>query len=110
MNRNNWNEKLQEVCQSIGVVDTHDHIWGKSQRRLRNPDLFDYIEESYLYFDLLSAGMPPKILDKKYSKEQRWKSLYPYLCRVSNTAYYRLLISAFQELYDFTDIEINEHN
>lgn len=91
------------------VIDTHEHI------RPREPGAYDGLfalwEESYVAADFASAGMPSSVWEIAAEDEGRtWEQIRPYVERVENTAYYRSLVVACQELYGLSDPAITDDN
>jgi hypothetical protein len=57
LDRWTWHAAVAEIAWT-GIVDTHEHILVRQQRRQADPDLFDWIAASYYYAALLASGMP----------------------------------------------------
>jgi hypothetical protein len=77
----------------------------------REVDLFDLFDRTYVKGDFVSAGMPvDDWVREEFDPEEGWRNIRPYIHRVRNTSYYRSLMGAFRDLYDFTDDELNDAN
>lgn len=103
-----WQDIRKEM-DKIKVVDTHEHLGkelpifrpGKKQKM----DLMRFISYSYLYGDLVSAGMKMVALNRV-----AWDDIKPHMESVSTTSYYRYLIKALQDLYGLEGDQLNDTN
>ena len=95
----NMQEQIGEAIKQHGVFDAHEHLLGRRQRAQRNPDLFDWIAEAYLWGDLLAAGMDTAILsDKAAAPAKKWAALEKFLPLVDHTGYMKVCRYAWRDL------------
>ena len=103
-----WNEIRQEI-DKVQIVDTHEHL-GKELPIFRpnkkiKLNLMRFISYSYLYGDLVSAGMKPIALNRV-----AWEDMKPYLESVRTTVYYKYLIRALQDFYGLEGDQLTDAN
>jgi glucuronate isomerase len=100
-------ERLTELIEEIELVDTHEHLMPEQQRLASKIDLF-YLFPHYASSDLVSSGMPTKVLDMvrdpEVPLEERWQLFEPHWKHVRTTAYGRALILAARGLFGIHDI------
>jgi hypothetical protein len=117
-----WNE-IRESIGKMMIVDTHEHIsYPLTNKGKYSIDLTTFLLLGYLRGDFISAGMKPSIIKKLVSRSlnsiffteeesiQRWSELKAYIEQVRNTSYYRYLIIALRNLYNFQYDDIDESN
>lgn len=103
--------RLKQEVDAIPIADAHDHIMERRESLGRDVDLFDVFDRTYVKADFVSAGMPvDDWVREEFDPAEGWRRIRPYIHRVRNTSYYRSLIGAFRDLYDFTDDELNDGN
>jgi predicted TIM-barrel fold metal-dependent hydrolase len=86
------------------VIDCHEHTF--LPQALPQPvDLWVLLRNSDVGDDLISAGMPVST-----RSTLGWQDASSYLSAVSNTGFYRSLMLAFQNLFDFGEAELTETN
>lgn len=86
------------------VIDCHEHTF--LPQVLPQPvDLWVLLRNSDVGDDLISAGMPASARARL-----RWQDAAAYLPAVRNTGFYRSLMLAFQNLFDFGEAELTETN
>jgi len=104
-------EELRQEIDRILIIDTHEHILPRQEALRREVDLFDLFDQTYVKGDLVSAGMSVKAWEREeHDPQEGWKRIRPFLDKVRNTAYYRSLLAAFHDLYDFTYEELHNEN
>lgn len=104
-------ESVSSALGHHGVFDVHEHLLGREQRRERNPDLFMWIAESYLWGDLVSAGMDPGMLgDQRLSSAQKWDRLNSLLPGLVHTGYMEVCRRAWQDLCAMKATDLNSSN
>jgi predicted TIM-barrel fold metal-dependent hydrolase len=54
--------RIRDVVNNIGLVDTHEHLLSEAERNRAAHD-FGYLFPHYASSDLVSAGMPPAVLE-----------------------------------------------
>jgi predicted TIM-barrel fold metal-dependent hydrolase len=102
---------LRADIDAMPIVDAHEHLIEQSDSLARDVDLFDLFDRTYVKADFVSAGMAEEDwVRAEFDPEEGWRRIRPYLNKVRNTAYYRSLIGAFRDLYDFTDDGLNDSN
>ncbi len=105
-------ERVEEEIAAIPIVNSHEHIRPAEKIRTREVDLWDFFANCYVNADFVSAGFPgwvregysdPEVgwEEGSYDPEAAWKDMREWLPRVRNTAYFRALMLAFRELFDF---------
>ena len=104
--------EIQQVVDSIKLVDTHEHLIPEEMRLSTTTDFF-HLFKDYIRNDLISAGMgrdiEQYILNPENPLESRWNKFYPYWQKTRNTAYARNLIIAAQDLFGVEDINENTY-
>ncbi len=104
-------ERMRQEVDAIPIADAHDHIMGRRESLRREVDLFDLFDRTYVQSDLVSSGMPVHAWRREeFDPEEGWRRISPYLDRVRNTSYYRSLMGALRDLYDFGPEELNDRN
>ncbi len=94
---------IDDAIQRHGLLDVHEHLLGRDQRREKNPDLFDWIGSSYLWADLVSAGLnPAKLADRSAGWDARWSELVRVLPAVAHTGYMEVCRHAWRDLCGMT--------
>ncbi len=125
------NEKIRAAVEEIKMVDTHEHLMPESERNQYAVD-FGYLFGHYNTSDLVSAGMPPRLMEAvrlpmnayrrvhvnrmklrrfvaepertDMSLQERWQALEPYWEAIRNTAYARYTLIAIRDLFGFDDL------
>jgi hypothetical protein len=125
------NERLLNEIEKIALVDTHEHTMLESERDEYAID-FTYLFAHYNSSDLVSAGMPPSLLEavrpsihryrtsylkriklrrfvpeperENMSLEERWQALEPFWEATRNTAYAKATLIAVQDLFGLDDL------
>jgi uncharacterized protein len=95
---------LASAIAALAVIDCHEHTFLPEAHPLPM-DLWQLVRNSDLGDDLIAAGMPATsrpVLD--------WERAAPYLPAVRNTGFYRSLLLAFQDLFDFQADELTASN
>jgi uncharacterized protein len=95
---------LSSAFTALSVVDCHEHTFLPTARP-RPMDLWQVVRNSDLSDDLISAGMPAS--DRPILG---WERAAPYLHVVRNTGFYRSLVLAFRDLFDFQADELTATN
>jgi predicted TIM-barrel fold metal-dependent hydrolase len=104
-------KRIRREVDLIPIADAHDHIMERKDTLAREVDLFDLFDRTYVKGDFVSAGMPADAwVREEFDPEEGWRRIRPYLDRVRNTSYYRALIGAFHDLYDFPDGDLSDDN
>ena len=97
-------ETLHDYISALPSIDCHEHTL-LPEARPQPVDLWTVFRNSDVADDLISAGMPASdrpALD--------WECAAPYLPAVRNTGFYRSLLLAFQNLFDFDTNELTAAN
>jgi uncharacterized protein len=125
------NDAIQGAVDSIRLVDTHEHTMPEADRNLYAVD-FGYLFAHYNSSDLVSAGMPPRLMEAarlpmfKYrtayntrrglrrfisqperedmSLDERWAAMEPYWEMMRNTAYAKMTLIAIKDLFGIDDL------
>jgi len=126
------NEKVRLEVEDISMVDTHEHIMSQAERNEYAVD-FSYLFATYASQDLVSAGMPPRLLEavrlpvhrflktfwnchsippwiipeperEDMSLEERWQALEPFWEAIRNTAYAKQLLIAIEDIFGIDDL------
>ncbi len=128
----NIKESISSEIGKIRVVDTHEHIMAESERNEYALD-FSYLFALYNSSDLVSAGMPPGLMEaarlpihrfrvawvqrmrfpryytplparEDMSLEERWQAIEPYWEAIRNTAYAKQTLIAAREIFGVEDL------
>lgn len=112
MDRRSWYEKVADEVASVGIVDAHEHVLGRRQRKKADPDLFDWIEDSSYYVVLLASGMSEGEFHSRGPDDgpRRWQVLRPHLKRTRTSPCALLIDLAFCDLFDFSFFSLNDDN
>lgn len=82
MDINSIRQRLGDQIAEMPLIDTHEHLPAAEAKRDPKGDLFTEFLSHYFNRDLLSAGLPPRDLDRVLNKEgtvaDRWSLLEPY--------------------------------
>ncbi len=125
------NERIRTEVESISLVDTHEHIMPEAERNEYAVD-FGYLFAHYNSSDLVSAGMPPRLMEavrlpmhyyrlrhikrlnlhrsipeperEDMSLEERWQALEPYWEAIRNTAYAKQTLIVIRDLFGVEDL------
>ena len=124
-------DRIAEVVNGIWIVDTHEHLLSEEERARAAVD-FSYLFPHYASSDLISAGMPPSLLEaarlpirqvlvdrtvrmrrpRPYPipsradmpLEERWNAIEPYWEHSRYTGYGKCLRIAVRDLFGIPDI------
>ncbi len=103
MNAQQAYERILPQVMNLPIIDTHEHLPAREQDRDPDGDLFIEFMRHYFNRDILSAGMPPKDMDKVLSKQgtvmDRWLLLEPYWHVSRFTGYGRALALSVRDIY-----------
>ncbi len=107
-----WRETARNRLREHGIVDAHHHTLGQSQRRERNPGLWDWLSESYLFLvSIRAAGLEvDKFLDPGVPDNHRAQMLLPILKLTRATTYYRIVWEGLRTAFDFDLNTLDESN
>jgi uncharacterized protein len=123
--------RITQAVKAIPLVDTHEHLFSEEERHRAALD-FSYLFPHYAASDLISAGMPPALLESvrlptrpvlmerstrirrprpfpvpaqsDSSLAKRWDAIEPYWERIRHTGYGKCLLIAARDLFDAPDI------
>ena len=124
-------ERILSEIDKISLVDTHEHTMPESDRNDYAVD-FSYLFGHYNSSDLVSAGMPPRLMEsfrlpmhryreayikrtklhrnlpepesKDLTLAERWQVVEPYWEAIRNTAYAKVTLITIQELFGISDL------
>ncbi len=130
------NERIRSEVEKISMVDTHEHIMPEAERNEYAVD-FGYLFAHYNTSDLVSAGMPPRLMEavrlpmhryrlvhikrmklrrfmpeperKDMTLEERWQAVEPFWESIRNTAYARMTLITARELFGIDDLNQNTY-
>lgn len=118
MDINALQSSIRTALDEMRWVDHHDHVGEQfHEPPITEMDLPYFLTHTYLNGDLISAGISADFFAEEkwtYLKEgrdeteARWEELLPYLGPVRSTIYYRYLLIALRELYDWQGEEVDE--
>ena len=92
-------EPIEAALRQAGVCNVHEHLLGRRQRAQRDPGLMDWIGGSYLWADLVSAGLDrDRFGDAERPDEQRWAELQRVLPAVRHTGYMEVCRHGWRDL------------
>jgi uncharacterized protein len=123
--------RITQAVNAISLVDTHEHLLSEEERHRAALD-FSYLFPHYAASDLISAGMPPALLEavrsptrpvmleraarvrrpRPYldpgrgdmSLDERWDAVEPYWEHIRHTGYGVCLRIAVRDLFDVPDL------
>ncbi len=124
-------ERILAEVEKISIVNTHEHTMPESDRADHALD-FSLLFGHYSSSDLVSAGMPPRLLEaarlpmyryrmlansrtklartvpeperEDLSLEERWRAVKPYWEAIRNTAYARGVLIAARDIFGVDDL------
>jgi len=130
------NERIHSEVEKIAIVDTHEHVMLETDRNDYALD-FSYLFGHYNSSDLISAGMPPRLMEaarlpmhnfrqlfskrmkrrqpipeperEDMSLEERWQAIDPFWEAIRNTAYARATIIAAKDLFGIDDLNMDTY-
>ncbi len=111
--RNNSNlvEEIKMEMDQVPIIDTHEHIRKKEDLSREGVSLFTSLKYSILWPDFISAGMPPEQWETNSENlDDAWNKLRPFIDSVQTTSYFRTLMVAYRDLFDFKEEEVNDNN
>lgn len=92
-------EKISAATARAGICNVHEHLLGRDQRAERDPGLFDWIGSSYLWADLVSAGLNREVFaDTGIPMAHRWSELARILPAVRHTGYMQVCRYGWRDL------------
>ena len=126
------NERIKSEVEKVSMVDTHEHIMPEAERNEYALD-FSYLFGHYNSSDLVSAGMPPRLMEavrlptmhhyriafvkrlklrrfipaperEDMSLEERWQAMEPFWEAIRNTAYARATLITARDLFGVNDL------
>lgn len=125
------NQRIKSEVEAVSLIDTHEHIMPEVERDQYAVD-FGYLFAHYNTSDLVSAGMPPRLMEavrlpmhryrlvhikrmrlrrfipqperEDMSLEERWQAVEPYWEAIRNTAYAKMTLIAVKELFGVDDL------
>ena len=125
------NQRIKSAVEEISLVDTHEHIMPEAERDQYAVD-FGYLFAHYNTSDLVSAGMPPRLMEAArlpmhhyrlahikrmklhrvipepertdMTLEERWQAIAPFWEAIRNTAYAKQTLIAIKELFGIDDL------
>jgi len=97
-------DQLCEYIDELEIIDTHEHLPNEAEWASFERDVLAEWLAHYFCCDLVSAGMPRKVVDKdipdpSISLDERWQLVAPWWHAASNTGYARALEIAARDLY-----------
>jgi predicted TIM-barrel fold metal-dependent hydrolase len=124
-------ESIRAEVDKVRIVDTHEHIMAEAERGDYALD-FSYLFAHYNSSDLVSAGMPPRLMEavrlpmhryrvawndrmrlgrfipqperEDMSLEERWRAMEPYWEAIRNTAYAKQTLIAARDIFGVNDL------
>jgi hypothetical protein len=111
-NRNSIYSKVKDYTNTVKIINTHEHQRDISDFEGQDHNFYFLLANSYLQYDLVSAGAEPLNPDKikTHSLEALWDLYGPYLNFCSFTSFYSHFLSGFKQLYDFEDLYFSKEN
>jgi len=128
---NEINEKIKAEIEKISLVDTHEHIMPEAERNEYAVD-FSYLLAAYNATDLVSAGMPPRLMEavclpmhryelallkrkkirrslpeperEDMSLQERWQAVEPFWEAMRNTAYAKQTLITTRDIFGIDDL------
>lgn len=128
---NQINQRIEAEVEKISLVDTHEHIMPEAERNEYAVD-FGYLFGHYNSSDLVSAGMPPRLMEavrlpmhrynlarfkgkkmhrflpeperEDMSLEERWQAVEPFWEAIRNTAYAKQTLITIRDIFGVDDL------
>ena len=128
---NEINQRIKAEVEQISLVDTHEHIMPETERNEYAVD-FGYLLAHYNTSDLVSAGMPPRLMEavrlpmhryrlahskrmksrrfipeperEDMSLEERWQAVEPFWEAIRNTAYAKQTLITIRDIFGIDDL------
>jgi len=128
---NEINEGIKAEIEKISLVDTHEHIMSETERNEYAVD-FSYLFGHYNSSDLVSAGMPPRLMEavclpmhrygmvsskrmkmhrflpeperEDMSLQERWQAVEPFWEAIRNTAYAKQTLITIRDIFGIDDL------
>ena len=128
---NQISERIRAEIEQISLVDTHEHIMPEAERNKYAVD-FGYLLAHYNTSDLVSAGMPPRLMEavrlpmhryrlampkrmrirrflpeperEDMSLEERWQAVEPFWEAIRNTAYAKQTLITVRDIFGIDDL------
>lgn len=125
------NQSISSAVEKISLVDTHEHTMPEAERNQYAVD-FGYLFAHYNSSDLVSAGMPPRLMEavrlpmhryrlvhikrmnlrrvlpeperEDMSLEERWQAVEPFWEAIRNTAYARQTLITIRDIFGVDDL------
>ncbi|HEY81686.1 MAG TPA: amidohydrolase family protein [Dehalococcoidia bacterium] len=125
------NQRIKAEVEKIPLVDTHEHTMPEAERSQYAVD-FGYLFAHYNTSDLVSAGMPPRLMEaarlpmhhyrvayikrrrlrrvipeperEDMSLEERWQAMEPFWEAMRNTAYAKMTLIAIKDIFGIDDL------
>jgi len=94
---------IRQALDAVRMIDTHEHLDTEQEFASQHVD-FGRLFLHYANCDLISAGCPPKDmeriqLDRQMSPGDKWRLMAPYWEYMKDTGYGRCLEVAIRDLY-----------
>ena len=94
---------IRQSLDAVRIVDTHEHLDTEAEFASAHVD-FGRLFLHYANCDLVSAGLPPKDMeriqtDAQLSPSDKWRLMASYWDAIRNTGYARCLEIAIRDLY-----------
>ena len=96
-------DQVYDYVSGLTIIDTHEHLPDHGDKREKPTDVLREYLWHYFDKDLISAGMPPPLLEqiRDHSRPlmERWRLVEPYWQLAANTGYGRALDLTARGLY-----------
>ena len=128
---NEINQRIKAEVEQISLVDTHEHIMPEQERNEYAVD-FGYLLAHYNTSDLVSAGIPPRLMEavrlpmhryrlvhskrmkshrfipeperEDMSLEERWQAVETFWEAIRNTAYAKQTLITIRDIFGIDDL------
>ncbi len=101
------NAEILDYINSLEIIDTHEHLPAFEDRRDKNDVICEFLIH-YFNVDLVSAGLPQKLLDKVRGREMsvldQWDCIEKYWQASRFTGYGQALALAARDIYGIDEI------
>jgi len=125
------NERIKSAVAKVSLVDAHEHTMPEAERNEYAVD-FTYLFAHYNTSDLVSAGMPPRLMEavrlpmhryrlayikrtrlrrtvpeperEDMTLEERWQAMAPFWEAMRNTAYAKLTLITARDIFGVDDL------
>ncbi|MEZ0537917.1 amidohydrolase family protein [Caldicellulosiruptoraceae bacterium PP1] len=94
---------LYEKIHNMKIIDAHEHMYYKDERKKMNADFFHMLH--YLESDMITAGMPYRISTSEIEFDEKIDIFLDYYNKTKNTSYAKAIKIFAKDLYGIDKID-----